>query len=175
MIGTVARLQLQRSRLKPRGTHRYDPSPLLEVSALDVGPRGVQGDGHLDVHHADHPDSRNRHLRNGLSLMTVSRYRALRDTYGPHLVDGIAGESLLLDTEHLDDLSGPLLLDDLDVVSEPAPPCVEFSRFVLGRPAGDVSPEVLATMKSLDDGARGYYLQVTGTAVLRAGSQLRRR
>jgi hypothetical protein len=176
LIGSVVRLQVQRSRLKPgpARTRVYDPSPLLEVSALDVGPRGVVGDGVLDVHHADHPDSRNVKLRNGLSIMTVSRYRALRDTYGPHLVDGIAGESLLLDTEHLDDLSGELLLDELQVVSEPAPPCVEFGRFVLGRGAGDVGPEVLETTKALDDGARGYYLQVSGTATIRAGSRLLR-
>ena len=63
----------------------------------------------------------------------------------------------------------------LDLVGEVAPPCVEFSRFVLGRGAGDVGPEVLATMKDLDDGARGYYLQVSGTATVRAGSRLLRR
>jgi hypothetical protein len=174
LIGTVVRLQVQRSRLKPGPalTRVYDPAPLLEVAELQLGPRGVVGDGVLDVHHADHPDTRNVRLRNGVSVMTVSRYRELRATYGPHLVDGIAGESLLLDTEHLDDLSGELLLDELDVRSEPAPPCVEFSRFVLGRSAGDVGPEVLATRKALDDGARGYYLQVTGTATVRAGSHL---
>jgi hypothetical protein len=174
LIGTVVRLQVQRSRLKPgpATTRVYDPAPLLEVSALEVGPRGVVGDGVLDVHHADHADTRNVKLRNGISVMTVSRYRVLRETYGPHLVDGIAGESVLLDTDHLDDLSGDLLLDELAVVSEPAPPCVEFSRFVLGRGAGDVGPEVLSTLTALDDGARGYYLQVTGTATVRAGSRL---
>lgn len=176
LIGTVVRLQVQRSRLKPgpATTRVYDPAPLLEVASLEVGPRGVVGDGVLDVHHADHPDSRNVKLRNGISVMTISRYRALRKTYGEHLVDGIAGESLLLDTEHLDDLSGDLLLDGLEVVSAPAPPCVEFSRFVLGRGAGDVGPEVLTTLKALDGGARGYYLQVSGTATLHAGSRLSR-
>lgn len=176
LIGTVVRLQVQRSRLKagPATARVYDPSPLQEVTALEVTPRGVEGDGIRDVHHADHPDTRNVMLLNGLSVMTVSRYRVLRQKYGDHLVDGIAGESLLLDTEHLDDLSGPLLLDDLAVTAEPMPPCVEFSRFVLGRDAGDVGPEVLGTLQELGEGARGYYLRVEGTAQVRRGSRLLR-
>lgn len=174
LIGTVVRLQVQRSRLKlgPATTRVYDPSPLAEVTELELTPRGVVGDGILDVHHADHADSRNVKLRNGLSVMTVSRYRALRERYGEHLVDGIAGESLLLDTEHLDDLSGELLLDDVAMTSAAAPPCVEFSRFVLGRGAGDVGPEVLTTLRDLDEGARGYYLATSGSATIRAGSRL---
>lgn len=181
LIGTVVRLQLQRSRLKPgpAATRRYDPAPLLEVPALDIGPLGVVGpDGRLDVHHADHPDTRNNALRNGLSVMTVSRYRSLRAAYGDHLVDGVAGESLLLDTEHLDDLSGRLLLETdgavIEVDSEAALPCVEFTRFVLGRGAGDVGPEVRTTLAALGSGARGYYLQTPGSGCLRAGARLLR-
>jgi hypothetical protein len=178
LIGTVIRLQVQRSRLKPgpAATRLYDPAPITEVQQLDIGPRGVTGDGILDVHHADHPDTRNVKLLNGVSLMTASRYRALRATYGEHLVDGIAGESVLLDTEHLDDLSGGLVLetDDgrIEFESIPAPPCVEFSRFALGRGAGDVGPEVMATLEDLDGGARGYYLQTGRSGTLRRGARL---
>ena len=180
LIGTVIRLQVQRSRLKPgpATTRVYNPEPLLEVSELEIGPRGVIGDGVLDVHHADHPDSRNVKLLNGISVMTVSRYRALRERYGERLVDGIAGESLLLDTEHLEDLSGRLVLEtggeQLAFDSIPAPPCVEFSRFVIGRGAGDVGPEVMAALDDLDGGARGYYLQTSGTGRVRAGARLYR-
>jgi hypothetical protein len=180
LIGTVVRLQVQRSRLKPgpATTRVYDPTPLQEVTELELTPRGVvgwaDGAGILDVHHADHPDTRNVRLLNGLSVMTVSRYRELRKTYGAHLVDGIAGESLLLDTDHLHDLSGRLLLDDLEVMAAPMPPCVEFTRFALGRGAGDVGPEVLTTLADLGDGARGYYLRTEGSVTLRAGSRLLR-
>ena len=179
LIGTVVRLQVQRSRLKPGvGSARvYDPAPLLEVDALDIGPRGVTGPGGLlDVHHADHPDTRNVKLRNGLSVMTKGRYDDLRARYGPHLLDGLAGESLLLDAG--DDLAGRMLLetDDgtIEVVGEPAPPCVEFSRFVLQRGLGDTGPEVLAAMEQLGDGARGFYLRTDGTGTVRAGSRLLR-
>jgi hypothetical protein len=180
LIGTVIRLQVQRSRLKPgpATTRVYDPAPLVEVAELRITPRGVVGDGILDVHNADHPDSRNVKLLNGVSVMTASRYRALRETYGEHLVDGIAGESLLLDTEHREDLSGGLVLETADgplaFESIPAPPCVEFSRFVVGRGAGDVGPEVMATLEALDGGARGFYLQTAGTGTVRAGARLYR-
>lgn len=178
LIGRVIRLQVQRSRLKPgpATTRVYDPEPLAEVSELHITPRGVIGDGVLDVHHADHPDTRNVKLLNGVSVMTVSRYRALRETYGGHLVDGIAGESLLLDTEHLGDLAGELVLategGPIEVESVPVAPCVEFTRFVLRRGAGDVGPEVMATLEALDGGARGYYLRTTGSGTVRAGAGL---
>jgi len=185
LIGTVVRLQLQRSRLKPgpATTRVYDPAPLLEVSELELGPRGVIGGGVLDVHHADHPDTRNVKLFNGLSMMTLSRYRALRATYGEHLVDGIAGESLLLDTDAFEgdglaDLSGPVLLETdterVALTSAVAPPCVEFSRFALGRGAGDVGPEVRAALVDLDAGARGFYLRTEGAATIRSGARLLR-
>lgn len=180
LIGTVIRLQVQRARLKPgpATTRVYDPTPLLEVAELEITPQGVVGDGVLDVHHADHPDTRNVKLVNGISVMTVSRYRALRASYGEHLVDGIAGESLLLDTEDLDDLTGALVLatdgEPLRLDSIPTPPCVEFSRFVTRRTPPDVGPEVMAAMDALDGGARGYYLRTTGTGRVRTGATLHR-
>ena len=180
LIGTVMRLQVQRSRLKPgpATTRVYDPTPLLQVSELVITPSGVVGDGVLDVHHADHPDTRNVKLLNGVSLMTLSRYRALRETYGGHLVDGSAGESLLVDSEDLDDLGGSLVLETedgrIEFESMHTPPCVEFTRFVLGRGAGDVGPEVMSTLEALDHGARGYYLRTTGTGTVRAGARVYR-
>jgi hypothetical protein len=58
--------------------------------------------------------------------------------------------------------------------SIPAPPCVEFTRFVLGRGAGDVGPEVMSTLEALDGGARGYYLRTAGTGTVHAGARLYR-
>jgi len=194
LIGTVVRLQVQRSRLKPggRGRRVYDPAPLLEVDELEVGPRGVTGlpgvgsDGGervLDVHHADHPDSRNRRLANGLSVLPRAHYRQLRERYGAHLADGVAGESLLLDTPGPlteDDLAGPLLLETVDGPALPlsgaaaAPPCVEFSRFVLRLPVGVVDDSVRTALVDLDGGARGFYLEVGGEGRVRAGARLLR-
>ncbi len=188
-MGTVVRLQVQRSRLKPAPatTRVYDPAPLLEVAALDVGPRGVVGvtaDGPVpDVHHADHPDSRNRRLANGLSLLPKAHYDALRARYGDHVLDGTAGESVLVATDgQWDpvDLPETLLLEavDGDLVPlaqvEPAPPCVEFSRWCLRAAAGDIGPEVLAGLDDLGGGARGFYAQPLGAGRLEAGCRLLR-
>ena len=188
-VGTVVRLQVQRSRLKPgpAASRVYDPAPLLEVEALEVGPRGVVGqtsDGPvLDVHHADHPDSRNRRLANGLSLLPRAHYAALRQRYGAHLVDGVAGESLLLDTDGPwteADLAGGLWLETVDGDLLPldgaaaAPPCVEFSRFCLGLPPGPVGPDVRQALVDLDGGARGYYARVDGTGRVERGARLLR-
>ena len=184
LIGTVVRLQVQRSRLKPgpRGARVYDPAPLREVDALEVGPRGVVGrtpDGPvLDVHHADHPDSRNVKLVNGLSLLPRAHYEALRSRYGAHLVDGAAGESLLLETSGpWPSLDGPLRLETADgeLVLEDvmaAPPCVEFSRFCLGLPVGALGPEVDQALADLDGGARGFYASARGTGVVQRGARL---
>jgi hypothetical protein len=52
----------------------------------------VTGDGPvLDVHHADHPDTRNARLVNGLSLLPRAHYDRLRARYGEHLVDRLRG------------------------------------------------------------------------------------
>ena len=190
LIGTVVRLQVQRSQLKPgpRGARVYDPAPLLEVSALDVGPRGVTGRGPdgpvLDVHHADHPDSRNVQLLNGLSLLPRAHYEALRARYGAHLVDGAAGESVLLDTDGpwtADDLAGGLALETVDggllplSAAAPAAPCVEFARFCLQRPPGPDDPELAAALEDLDGGTRGFYVLVGGEGRVQVGARLFRR
>jgi hypothetical protein len=185
LIGTVVRLQVQRSRLKPgpRGSRAYDPAPLLEVAALDIGPRGVIGQAEggpvLDVHHADHPDSRNNRLLNGLSLLPRVHYDRMRGRFGGHLVDGAAGESLLLDTEGpwvLDHLAGELVLEaaDGDLLAlgpvRVAAPCVEFSRFCLR--SGDGLEQAL---EDLDHGTRGFYAEVAGAGRVERGARLLRR
>lgn len=187
-LGTVVRLQVQRSRLKPgaMGTRVYDPAPLLQVDALDVGPRGVAGvtdDGPvLDVHHADHPDSRHRGV-NGLSLLPRAHYGRLRDRFGVHLVDGIAGESLLLDTDRawtLDDLAGPLRLETTEggllelTAPAAAAPCVEFTRFCLRHGPGPDDEELRTALEQLGGGARGFYVTPSGSARIGRGARLLR-
>ena len=189
LLGTVVRLQVQRSRLKPgpAGGRVYDPAPLLEVQALDVGPRGVVGvtaDGPvLDVHHADHPDSRNARLVNGLSLLPRAHYDRLRQAYGPHLLDGVAGEGLLLATDGpwgAQELDGGLELETTTgwlalTAAMPAPPCVEFSRFCLDDLEAAADGEaVRGALDGLADGARGFYVTAQGAGRVALGARLRR-
>jgi hypothetical protein len=178
---TVVRLQVQRSRLKPgpAGARVYDPAPLLEVEALELGARGCTGllgeQRYVDVHHADHPDTRNNKLANGVSLLPLAHYAQLQARYGDHLSVGAAGESLLL--------SGPVPPGDLLLETDegslrltavvPAPPCVEFSRFCLGLPVGPVGADVEQALVDLGGGVRGHYARAVGTGVVRVGARLR--
>ena len=182
LIGTVVRLQVQRARLKPgdRGARRYDPAPLLEVDELQVGPRGCLGGTGggwvVDVHHADHPHTRNTRLTNGISVLPRAHYALMRSRFGDHLVDGSAGESLLLDTERpltVHDLRGELRLEDLPLVDAVvASPCVEFARFALDRDDLSYDDEVDAAMGALDGGVRGFYLRAQGAGSVQAGARL---
>lgn len=168
-LGTVVRLQVQPRPLKPGiAPHRaYDPRPLLPVPRIVADARGVRGlpvsgPPVLDVHNTEHPQTRDRRGRAGLSLMTLAAYARLRDRFGAHVVDGCAGEVVLLDGDPpvpgeplaVETVEGPLLVLAGVVV---AAPCVEFTRWCLRLPPGaPVDAEVSAAMAFLDDGGRGY-------------------
>ncbi|MEP6561710.1 MAG: hypothetical protein ABJD68_11655 [Nakamurella sp.] len=168
----IVRLQVQNGPVKiGRAPLRsYEPAVIIPVASINAGPRGVQGvtsDGELilDVHHQDHPQSRDRRGRAGILFIGTGDYDSLRGRYGDHLVDGIAGETILLDAP--DGLAGKALPTTVVVSTTAGPvelravraadPCVEFSRFCLLQ---DVSPEVddavRKTLIELDGGARGY-------------------
>ena len=192
ILGTVVRLQVQASSLKVGDSpRRYDPSPLQVVHALTVTPGGVIGvtgeaDGLIDVHHQAHPRSKNSGGKNGISFSFTSHYDAMRERFGPHLGDGIAGENVLIELADdarlvtLDELTDgvafigderpPLALERVIV----AAPCVEFSRFALRFPE-DRKPDTTITeaIRFLGDGIRGFYGAYEGEpAVLRVGDRL---
>ncbi|MEO7124657.1 MAG: hypothetical protein ABI382_12490 [Nakamurella sp.] len=100
----VIRVQVQLDHMKPGlpPRRRYEPGILRQVASLRLTPDGAVGldaDGteRIDVHNVKHSHTRNSKGRNGISIMTTGDYAALRAVYGPHITDGIAGESLLLD------------------------------------------------------------------------------
>jgi hypothetical protein len=121
---------------------------------------------------------------NGLSVLPRAHYEALRARFGAHAVDGCAGESLLLDTAGPlgeDDLAGDLLLDTVDgpplvlTAGQAAPPCVEFTRWLLGvEPETAVDDAVQEGLAFLADGRRGFYLTASATGRVAAGARLRR-
>jgi hypothetical protein len=120
----------------------------------------------IDVHHAEHPNSR-YHGSNGVSIGFTSHYRQIRKKFGEHINDGCAGENILVETAQsfsLADLGGQLIiqnpktgvlvyLTDLQA----AAPCVEFSHYV----ANQVDPlppaEIKTILQFLDNGRRGFY------------------
>jgi hypothetical protein len=190
-IGTIKQVQIQRASLKAgrRPYAYYDPTPLLVVDELLLSPDGVVGvaDGGeqiVDVHHAAHLASKSRQGSNGISIGFTGHYQAMRERFGAHLGDGIAGENILVECDHvlaLDDLgeqlaietAGGALIRLVDLLV--AAPCVEFSQFAAGQ-AERLPPEAMkATLQFLDEGMRGFYTRLpldAGEATVRAGDRL---
>lgn len=176
LLGTITRLQIQRDNLKT-GTapdRVFTTTPLLVVDALKLTPRGVFGqmmDGAeiIDVHHMDHPHSRNRGNENGISFNFTAHYDQIIKRFGKHISIGDAGENILIETTRSieeSDLGVRLAIKDphsdriihLDGM-RPAEPCVEFSYYVLNeRAKGNIIKE---TLQFLDNGTRGFYATYT--------------
>jgi len=189
-IGLIKHVQLQRSSLKQgqRPQRYYDPAPLLVVERLLLAPGGVStsvgGESIIDVHHAAHPETKSRLGTNGISLGFTSHYRAMRDRYGAHLLDGCAGENILVESDHvwsLDELGATLAIECADgqLVAlaglMTAAPCVEFSRFAHLSAEPLTSDQLRTTLQFLDGGMRGFYARLADgqpEAEIRAGDRV---
>ncbi|MTD15312.1 hypothetical protein GIS00_15320 [Nakamurella sp. YIM 132087] len=168
----IVRLQVQTEPLKVGRAplRRYDPTPIESVPRLEISERGVIGLGRglgrlVDVHHQDHERTRDARGNGGVTVMGTGDYVALRERYGEHLVEGIAGETILVDAP--DGLAGLPVPESISVVTAAgslplvqvrvADPCVEFARFCLGlEPSPVVGDDIRAALVDLDNGARGY-------------------
>jgi hypothetical protein len=184
----IVRLQIQTEPLKvgKAPMRYYDPSSIESVHRLDVGPSGVVGLAeHLgsvvDVHHVDHPRSRDPKGRGGVTVMGTGDYLRLRERYGDHLTEGIAGESILVDAPN--GLAGIEMPAEIRVLTAAGPirltqvrvadPCVEFSRFCLGQGAGPtVDEHVRQALIDLDGGARGYRAAASDSGVIGLADQV---
>lgn len=160
-VGPIVRLQVQRAPLTTTGT--YLLGPLLEVSRLSITSNGafgmVDGEWLMDVHHREHPDTRNRRGRNPLSIGLTAHYRRMAERFGP-TDPGLAGENLVVecpDPLGLSDLEGGLAIRTAAGEEMPlggirvCEPCVPFTRFVSGR--GEADREDLEFLRH---GTRGF-------------------
>ncbi|MGB3305793.1 MAG: hypothetical protein WBA63_06390 [Thermomicrobiales bacterium] len=191
LLGPIVRLQVQRAPLKlGEKPHRwYEPAPITAVSALLLdagGTTGVDGDLTIpDVHHRDHELSRFRG-ENGISVGFTSHYSLMRDRFGDHLVDGIAGESILIATDTTFDSAsvstgivivtaeGEVPLTEVQI----AAPCVEFSRFCLRYDRDQRTDRAVSeAVAFLHQGVRGFYATCgsDGQLVIRLGDLAFRR
>src|SRR6185369_5101107 len=187
-LGRVVRLQIQRSKLKlgEKPNRVYSPAPLLPVDELHLTPEGAlarlaDGSMVVDVHHPAHPDTRNLERTNDLSVGFTAHYAAMRERYGEHLVDGCAGENILIETtDRLTqaDIAGGLVIQPaqggqlvrLQVVRH-APPCREFSGYA----SRSSEPEdIKGALQFLEAGLRGFYCALgnTGPVVLTIGDEV---
>ena len=180
-LGRICRLQVQTSSLKagpPRGRY-YDPEPIRNATSLELTADGavaiIDGECVVDVHNASHPETKNRQGINPLSIGFTSHYDQMREHFDQHLVNGIAGENMLVETTRSVDFhqarAGFVIegedgrrieLGSVNI----AHPCVEFSRFALNDRAA--APLIVsAALGFLDNGLRGYYTSVATHEPLR--------
>jgi hypothetical protein len=110
----------------------------------------------------------------------------MRARFGPHLVDGLAGENVIVQNDRIvgeDEVAGGIVIATADggqvslkaVVF--AEPCVEFGRFALRRPPDAGSDAaVTETLRFLRHGTRGYYASYAGPPrAIRLGDRVYRR
>ena len=186
-LGTVIRLQVQRSSLKTGEKPRrvYDPAPILCVDRLAVTADGVLGQAGgeawiVDVHHRAHPHTKNEDGLHGVSVGFRSHYDAMRQRFGERVTLGCAGENILVAADRqfaLDDLAGGLAVAALDgrelvrlKVLDVAHPCRPFTGWALG---DTVESEVLKShLQFLDGGMRGFYCVGEGAGIVTVGDRV---
>ena len=184
LIGHIKQVQVQPSSLKiGYGPAKYyDPSPLQRVKSLHIttsGALGLAEDGSqiLDVHHADHPNTRQNDGLNSISIGFTSHYQAMRARFGAHLTDGIAGENILIESATpspytLNDLGQRLAIQSVQngdyyylTQLMVAAPCVPFSTFAANQyglmPLSN--QQIKEALQFLLDGMRGFYATLNDT------------
>lgn len=184
-IGLIQQLQVQTVSLKQgeKSSRYYDPAGIRRVSALRLTPQGVvgleNGQEWNDVHHAEHPQSKNRTLTNGISFNFTSHYGLMQQRFGTHLSHGIAGENFLIVTDETFDESrfagGVTIQTQAGATVQlaqvcVAAPCAPFSEFALNLEERPPAELLKATLQFLDDGMRGFYCQVVEqSAIIQVG------
>ena len=102
-LGRVKLVQVQPAGLiieTPSG-YFYDAARRVEVESLSITPLGIEattpeGEHVLDIHHLSHPDK--AYDENDLVCIGfTSHYEAMRARFGEHMVDGIAGENIVIE------------------------------------------------------------------------------
>jgi MOSC domain-containing protein YiiM len=186
-LGRVVRLQVQAAPLKSgeKPDRVYGTAPIVEVEELLLTPSGAVGVDAagariLDVHNTAHPATRYSD-GNTVSFGLTSHYARMRERFGPHMVDGCAGENILVATDaplHLPDLgarvglrgarSGAIL--DFSTIRV-ALPCVEFSKFAVRNQAATPA-DLKPVLQFLDEGTRGFYVMAAREGTVRVGDEL---
>ncbi len=73
----------------------------LRITPQGIGANTPEGKHVLDIHHRSHPNTRSEG-DNVISIGFTSHYSAMRKQFGEHMVDGIAGENIIIEYARLD-------------------------------------------------------------------------
>ena len=194
-IGQVKLVQLQPTGLiiendkTPTGYY-YDATRLVQVDRLEISPLGIEatlpnGEHVLDIHHINHP-GKEYDDDDLVCIAFTSHYEAMRARFGSKMVDGIAGENIIIAYDEEvwpEDLGQQIIIENaksgqrlrLEMTSH-ANPCQEFSQFALGnqyeKPPAAVMKE---TLQFLENGRRGFlYIMPEGqeSATVQPGDKM---
>lgn len=169
-VGRVIALQIQREPLKEQREkdRLYLPQgKLAPCEAITLTLKGItafyNGVETLDVHHVDHPRTRNT-VKNPISFGLTGNYQKMRAEFGEHMIFGIAGENILVESDLLltEETIEQVIFratDGREAVLENvivALPCEPFTTFCLG--GGEIpAPKMKSTLQFLSNGVRGFY------------------
>jgi len=173
-LGKVKLVQIQPSGLVVQTElgDVYDPTRRVEVDRLLITQLGIEavinGERVLDIHHIDHPDKAydNKDL---VSIGFTSHYEAMRKRFGEHMVNGIAGENIIIEYAQevwMEDLGKQIAFENMksgkrslfDIVRFAAP-CNEFSHFAADSQHERLpADELKSTLQFLNNGRRGFLL-----------------
>lgn len=194
-LGKVKLVQVQPSGLiveTPTGDFFYDATRRVEVEKLLITFLGIEattasGEHVLDIHHINHPDKAydNDDL---VSIGFTSHYEAMRDRFGNHMVDGSAGENIIIENQQeiwLHDLGSQVVIESAETgrsvyfdVVRFAAPCEEFSHFVADSQNERLpSKKLKETLQFLNNGRRGFLLALSDgqePAIVQAGDMVQR-
>ena len=191
-LGRVKLVQVQPNGLiiKTPSGYFYDASRLIKVENLTINSLGIEaetpeGEHVLDIHHINHPDK----AYDNDDLVCIgfsSHYQAMRARFGDHIVDGIAGENIIIEYEPevwLEDLGQQIAIENADTgrmasldVQSFAAPCEEFSHFAANSQEKKLpAAELKSTLQFLGKGRRGFLLVFSAgqePAIVRPGDRV---
>jgi hypothetical protein len=192
-IGVVKFVQIQNGVLKQgnKPNRYYDPSFIQVVDEILLSPVGAianTADGMqiVDIHHRDHAVSRFNGQDNGVSIGFTGHYEAMRSKFGEHVREGVAGENIIIESDHaysLDELGQKIAFQNVVTgetftctITRTVAPCDEFSHFCASLDGQRLAPDVLkATLQFLDGGRRGFMIMPIENGVqpvVRAGDRV---
>ena len=172
-IGKVKLTQLQPTGLiidTPSGEY-YDTSRLVVVDQLRITPLGVEattaeGEHVLDIHHINHP-GKAYDKDDLICIGFTSHYKAMRDNFGDHMVDGIAGENIIIEFEEEiwpEDIGQKIAIENTNTgklvllnLVRFAAPCSTFSHYAAQSQHEKLPADQLkSVLQFLGNGRRGF-------------------
>ena len=140
-LGRVKLVQVQPSGLiieTPTG-YFYDVSRRVEVEKLTITSLGIEattadGEHVLDIHHINHPDKAYED-DDLVCIGFTSHYQAMRERFGEHLVDGAAGENIIIEFDQevwMDDLGGQIAIENAETEKKDTAGCLKLCSTLRG-------------------------------------------